>query len=299
MLDSLDVPARLAVSDEKIYWTEEWRLGRAGKDGGSAATLYSGIKSDLPRIAVFGGVVFILDDAYIKAVPIDGGMVEKLASAHFGAADDLALTSMAITADSTGVYWTVMDVGGTPVVQKVLRGGGDAVLVGTNPVVANPQDCYWRIAVDSGHVYWSAGSTAHPVGCRVNRVPIDGGVVTTVVDQPYLADFAVDGQELYFSEFEGIGSILRTPVEGGAQTPVADNVFAWVLADGGTDLYWLDVFEESIARISKSPGTPTDAAEFLPVELTMDPMRAFESLAVDENGIYCTESLSGSVLAIF
>jgi hypothetical protein len=209
------------------------------------------------------------------------------------------MISMAITADATSVYWTVKDVAGAPVVQKAPRGGGDAVVVGTDPVFVNPQDCYWRIAVDSGHVYWSAGSVDHSVGCRVNRVPVDGGAVTTVVDQPYLVDFAVDGQDLYFSEFEGIGSILRTPAGGGTATPVADNVLAWVLADGGSDLYWLDMSQGSIGRISKSPGTPTDAAKFWPIQLAIDPDLAFEALTVADNGIYCTESLSGSVLALF
>ena len=295
----LDVPAEIAVNDENIHWTEEWRLGRADKNGGTAATLYSGIESDLPRIAVFGNDVYILDGAYIKVVPVDGGTVEKLASAHFGAADDIALISMAITADATSVYWTVKDVGGAPIVQKVPRSGGDAVQIGSDPVFASPTDCYWRIAVDSGHAYWSAGSVAYPIGCRVNRVPVDGGTVTTVVDQPYLADFAIDGQDLYFSEFEGSGSILRTPAGGGTQTPVADDVFAGVLADGGDHLYWIDFQLGSLARISKSPGTPTDAAQYWAIELVMDPLLAFESLTVAESGIYCTESQSGSVLAMF
>lgn len=299
LIGDLDLPVSLAVDDENLYWTEMWRVATAPKIGGAPATLYSGIENDMARIALVGSDIYILDGALIKVLPATGGMPEKFAAAHFGAADDLSLRSMDIAADATSVFWTVKEISGAPVVQKAALGDGNAEIIAVTTAASGPQDCYWRILVDAQNVYWSSGSAVHPVGCRVNRAPLGGGAVTTVVDHPFLIDFTVDGANVYFSEFENVGSILRTPIGGGALTPVADDVLGWVLSDGGNELYWLDLQRLSILRIAKAPGTPTSSASEFPVELAMDPFLAFEALVVDGSGVFCTETLTGSIYFIY
>lgn len=118
--------------------------------------------------------------------------------------------------------------------------GGSPVLIANEAVFANPQDCYQRIAVADQAVYWSAGSQVHPVGCVIRRVPVNGGLVTTLVDQAFMADFTVDAVNVYFSEFE-TGSVRRLPVGGGATSLVASNVFAWVMINDADNLYWLEL----------------------------------------------------------
>ncbi len=293
LVSGLDAPGAIAVDGVTVAWAEAWRVATEAVGGGPLTTIASGVSSDMARIAVDGTRVYILDGDYIKSVPITGGMVEKLVSTHGGSIADPSQLNQDIATDSTSVYWSARVIGpGVPYLQKVPVTGGAPILLANEAVIANPQRCYWRIAVDAQNVYWSAGSTIFPVGCAVKKVPIGGGSVTTLVDQPYLRDFTVDATDVYFSD---VGTIQKIPIAGGPITPVATGVTVWVLANDATRLFWIDPNYATIGGISKTPGTPPGGAFSLPITLQMDPMTAAEALVVDQGGLFCTETPAGDI----
>jgi len=297
--ENLDRPQELTVDDTRLVWSEMWRI--AGMPaGGPIATLVSGIASDLARITIARSNVYILDGDLIKVVPLAGGTVEKFASARFGSIGDFSFADGDITADDMAVFWTVHPVLGETVVQKQALDGGAPVIISNGPALPAPQDCYWRIALDSQYVYWSDGSATHPIGCAVKRVPHNGGTVTTLVDQAYFADFTVDGVNLYFSEFEGLTpSIQRMSVSGGAASSMADNVAALVLTNDRDNLYWLDLQRDSLGAISKTGGGMTDVDWLTPNDLIMDPSLILEGLHVNDDGIFYSESTTGTIYRIY
>lgn len=293
LVSGLDAPGAIAVDGANVAWAEAWRVASEPVGGGPVTTIASGVSSDMARIAVDGTRVFILDGDYIKSVQIAGGIVEKLVSAHGGSIGDFSQLNEDIATDGTSVYWTARDIGpGVPYVQKVSVTGGAPIVLTTEPVFAYPQDCYWRIAVDAQNVYWSAGSTTFPVGCAVKKVPIGGGSVTTLVDQPYLRDFAVDATDIFFTDE---GTIQKIPIAGGQITLVATDITVWVLANDATRLFWIDPYYATIGGISKAPGTAPTAAFSFPITLAMDPILAAEALVVDQGGLLCTETPAGAI----
>ena len=296
VINGLDAPNALAIDNNFIYWAEIWRVAKAQIGGGSTTTLASGISSDMARIAIDQSNIYILDGDLVKKVPIAGGTVEKLSSSHGGSIGDLSAVNQDIVTDGNNVYWTVASTGPIPpAVQAIPVTGGSAVTLSTDAALVNPQDCYWRIAVDSQNVYWSTGSSSFPIGCAVKKVPIGGGITRTVVDAEYLRDFTVDGTYIYFSILQNGGVIKRTDINGGSITNVASKVTPWVLANDNLNLYWIDptqTLPSGIGQISKSGG----AASFLVQKiLESDPLLAADGLAVDQSGVYWTESVGGKI----
>jgi hypothetical protein len=294
---TLDNPGAIAADDTNIAWSEAWRIGRAPISGGVAVTAVSGITENMARIAISQSKVYILDGEYIKAVPLMGGNVEKVVGSAGTAITDFSVQGGDITADIDRIYWTTKDVAGAPVVRQLTLAGGGPVVIANEANFVNPQDCYWRIAVVDQAVYWSEGSMIHPVGCAIRKVPVDGGTVSTLVDQPFMVDFTVDDINVYFSEFENIGSIRRLSVNGGASLEVASDVYAWVMANDAENLYWLDLQGGSPGGMEKTAG-PTDWVT-IPIDVLMDPFLAFEAVLIDQTGFYISETQTGSIHRIY
>ena len=294
---TLDNPGAIAADDTNIAWSEAWRIGRAPISGGVAVTAVSGIAENMARIAISQSKVYILDGEYIKAVPLMGGNVEKVVGSAGTAITDFSVQGGDITADIDRIYWTTKDVAGAPVVRQLTLAGGGPVVIANEANFVNPQDCYWRIAVVDQAVYWSEGSMIHPVGCAIRKVPVDGGTVSTLVDQPFMVDFTVDDINVYFSEFENIGSIRRLSVNGGASSEVASDVYAWVMANDAENLYWLDLQGGSPGGMEKTAG-PTDWVT-IPIDVLIDPFLAFEAVLIDQTGFYISETQTGSIHRIY
>ena len=298
VVGGLDLPNTLSLSATELAWSELWRVAKVPIAIGPTTTVISGIESNLARIAVAQGNVYILDGDLIKVVPLNGGTVEKMASARLGSIGDFSRKNGDIIADNTSIYWTVRGVLGAPIVQKIEFSGGVPAILANEPNLPNPQDCYWRIAVDEQNVYWSEGSMTHPVGCAVRKVPVNGGAVTTVFDERYVTDFTVDGINVYFSEFEGIPSIRKIPIDGGTITIVADNAAALVLVNVLDKLYWIG-FSFEMGMISTSPGTSTFDWTLFPYGVAVDPFLAFEDLFIDSSGLYVSETQTGNIYTIY
>jgi Carboxypeptidase regulatory-like domain len=298
LFSGLDAPVALTSDGTNAIWAESWRVASAPLAGGVPATLASGISTSMARIAVDASHVYILDDDFIKTLPTAGGTVEKLAASRGGIAD-VSLVNQDIAVDGTSVYWTVKDIGGGPTVQKVARTGGAPVILSVDSTLPNPQDCYWRIALDAQSVYWSAGSSQYPEGCRIMKVPLNGGTTTTLVDYAYLADFTVDGTNVYFSELgSNPGSIQQISVGGGAMTSFATDVVGAVLANDAAHVYWNDPRSAMVFQLPKAAGAGTNPVGFQLASAT-DPTLALDGLSVDANGLYCSEAQAGNIDVFF
>jgi hypothetical protein len=297
VVGNLDAPASLAIdASSNIVWAEFWRLAKS-TSGGVAVTLASGISSDLPRIAADQSNLYVLDGVLLKSMPLGGGTLEKLASAHGGAIVDLAGINQDIATDGVNVYWSVTSSADQVTVRKVPVSGGAVVTLAADSGFGYPQNCYWRIAVDAQNVYWSDPSSSFPIGCAIKKVPIAGGAVTTLVDFAYLADFTVDGTNVYFSELgSNPGSIRQVPVNGGPVAVLTGNVTAEVLAVDATNLYWVDPSRSGgIWSIAKSGG-PAGAATLLALgPLATDPLLAYEGLVVNQNTLVWSETLANAI----
>jgi len=292
IVGALDAPVALATDGVDLVWTELWRVARAPLAGGPALTLASGISTDLARIAVGQDKIVILDGDLIKQMATGGGTVEKLAAAHGTSIGDLSVRNQDIATDGVNVYWTVDNQTTGPTVRKVPLGGGTVETLSVSTAFTYPQDCYWRIAVTGGFVYWSAGSTQFPVGCSILKVPVGGGSTTTLVDVGYLRDFTVDGTDVYYSELSSpIPYLRKVSVNGGAVSTVATNVVPWVLASDDANLYWVDP-SAGIGTVPKRGGT---ASFLVPYPLETDVFLATEALLVTPDAAYWTESVSGDI----
>jgi hypothetical protein len=296
----LDAPGALAIDGANAVWAESWRIARRPLTGGTATTLASGVSSSMARIAVDASHVYVLDGDFIKTLPMSGGTVEKLAAVR-GSIGDFSLVDQDIAIDGTSVYWTIKGVGGAggPTVQKVALTGGAPVTLSIDTALANPQDCYWRIALDAQNVYWSAGSSEFPIGCRILKVPLNGGTATTLVDYAYVADFTVDGTNVYFMELGSTaGSIQQIPVGGGTITPLVSGVVGTVLVNDTAHVYWINPRDATVLQFPKTGGASTTPVAF-PLASATDPLLALDGLWVDSNGLYCIEAQAGNIDVFF
>lgn len=294
----LDAPTAVSADDTNVAWTEAWRIAAAPITSGAAVTVASGIASDMARITSDGTAIYVLDGDYIKTIPIAGGRVGKLAAAHGGSISDVSAGNQDLVTDGTSIFWTVGS--GVPVVQKVAIAGGAPVVLSAETTFAGPQECYWRIALAGGYVYWSAGSAQPtPTGCAIKKVPVGGGATTTIVDVPFMRDFTVDESNVYYSQLLApSGTIERVPVGGGAPTGVVGDVIAWVLISDANRLYWMDPKEGAILAMAKADAG-TNNVDNVPVPIAGDPMLAAEGLTVGPEGLYATSTQSGDLLWLF
>jgi outer membrane protein assembly factor BamB len=314
-----------------------------GAEGVLVAVLYS-------SLGVVGYEHVDLPDASV--VLGDGAPPTPIVLASGGGAGSLAL-------DGTNVYWTD---GVNGEVRKVPKDGGASVVVnaaaGTEP---------WSVAVDSTHAYWTApnfasggpnsavmsipliGGTATTLAAvagpmvlvanstnlywtssgpaAIQSVPIDGGSVSTVVNDPSGATaLAVDAHNLYWCSTDGVyqeplaggtalsigpaatavavdgtdvyyvtggGSVGRVPIGGGAQTVLATGrigTLAAVAVDG-QNVYWIEgegtIQQGAVAALPKSGGRVAVLASGL-----SDP----SAIVVDDSGIYFTNPAAGGLV---
>jgi hypothetical protein len=295
----LDAPGALAIDGANAVWAESWRVARGPIAGGAATTLASGISTNMARIAVDASHVYVLDADLIKTLPTAGGVVEKLAATR-ATLGDLSSVDQDIAVDGNSVYWTIKDIAGGPTLQKVPLVGGTPVTLSVDTTgPPNPQECNWRIALDSQNVYWSAGSNEFPIGCKILKVPLNGGTATTLVDYAYLEDFTVDGTTVYFLELgSNPGSIQQIPVGGGSVTPLVTNVAGTVLVTDAAHVYWIDPRSATVLQFPKAGGTSTIPVAFQLGSAT-DPLLALDGLSVDANGLYCSEAQAGNIDLFF
>ena len=111
------------------------------------------------------------------------------------------------------------------------------------------------LIVADGYVYWTTTST-------IQRVPIGGGSVTTLLDRTAQKEatvgwLQVDGTTLYFTEV-GPNKVAKMPADGSAApTTIAAASSPWQLVVAGGMVYYYDGGLLEIDRVPVAGGTPT------------------------------------------
>jgi len=291
----LDEPGGLAVDDAgNVVWTEAWRVARLAS--GNSRTIASGIATRMARIAVDDANVYVLDGDYIKRVPITGGIPERLTWSHGTSLGDISVVNQDIVTDGSNVYWTTL----SGLVHSVPVSGGTSVVLNPNDATGfSLPECYWRLVVDHQNLYWSAPTSTGGIGCSVKTVPVSGGDVRTLVDVPYLEDFAVDGTRLYYAELgTNPGSIETVPLAGGSPSLVASNVAVDVLAQDDRNVYWLDFSSSSgIYAIAKN-GANGSQTRLFPGPLDTDPSLEHDALLVVPGTVFFSQAADGALIAV-
>lgn len=292
VVGGLFAPSALVVDSSGLYWAEVWRLAQSpGDQVTPITTLASGIASELARIAVDDQFVYILD-GFIKKVPINGGIVEMLTTQVGFGGLGLTVSLGDLSQDASNLYWTLHGVWDSTGVYKIPKTGGSVVtLSGTLSV--SSEDCIRRVAVDGKNVYWTSSSISHYVGCAINKVSIDGGPMTTILDGAML-DWAVDGKDIYFSHVELFNvSLNKVSIDGGTISFLSTLGTLGALSPGialivdDLNVYWCC----GIGKVSKAGGAPT----YLPGFEAESDSSGVEAIAVDESNIYWTETLGGTI----
>ncbi|HTO56413.1 MAG TPA: carboxypeptidase regulatory-like domain-containing protein [Pseudomonadales bacterium] len=300
VIDRLDSPTGFALDGTNIVVAEAWRIARAPLGGGAAATIASGITTDMARFAIDQTAIYVLDGPYVKTVPLGGGRVEKLAAASGPNLQTLGIANLDIATDGSAVYWTTASMGSSGQLQlwKSPTVGGAPVVLAQD-AAPDPTQCYWRIALDAQNVYFSASSSQQGVlTCGVRQVPKAGGVANSLVDMDGVRDFTIDATNLYFSVSDSQHAYIgKMPLAGGATTGTSAD--AWVLTNTGGRLYWIDPQETAIVTVSKSG---PDAAMSLVAPISTDLVNLMEyvrdSIVGDPSGVYWSEARDGNVFVL-
>lgn len=171
---------------------------------------------------------------------------------------------VSVTIDATSVYWTTAD----GKVMKAPRDGGGATTLFDDGVTFHQ-----GIAVDATHVYWAAGNA-------VKRIPLDGGVATTLATAGDATAVAVDATHAYWTAGE---TIMRLPVGGGSPTTLATGQGASAIAIDAASVYWPNWADGTIRKVALDGGVPTTLASG-----QTDPA----AIAVDANSVYWTTESS-------
>ena len=155
------------------------------------------------------------------------------------------------------------------------------------PVVLAPyQKTPWGIAIDDKAVYWPAEGSAPDDG-SVFSVPLVGGTASELATgQSGPVQIAQDSQYLFWTNFQGGGSVRRMRKDGSDLITLAQAAGPWALALSDTYVYWTNTSDGSIRRVVKPGG---QAAILITGEASP------RGLAVDGTHVYWTTSSGGEV----
>jgi virginiamycin B lyase len=162
---ALPVVNGLALDGSHIYWTtsSDDSIGRANLDGSDQSPQFiSGIE-DPCGVAVDGSFIYWGGVLAIGRARLDGSGVEKGFVPTTG-----SFHSCGVAVDSEHLYWG--DAGGPAIRRAPLGGGGgEAMAEGVGSVSA--------LAVDAGHLYWTADTEGVAPQAAIGRLGLAGGSV--------------------------------------------------------------------------------------------------------------------------
>lgn len=272
-----DAPFELEVDNGHLYWNEGGNIGtiegfgriaRMDLSSGAIATVIGGVSSDCPPIAVDDSHVYIADGFRVKRVPVQGGTPEIIARGDFNI--------KGIAVDKGILYWTEDPM---TAVRKMAVTGGQVMTLDVGSGPAGPVG-----AVD-GDVYWMTNFDS------IKKIPGEGGAVQTIASGlPFLNDFVVMGNELFFTEHDtgAIKKILLSDNTTSTLIMRSNMASPRFLALDNTFLYWID--QADVGKIPRGGGTPVIIAQ----GLNTDPYEG-NSIAVDNSGVFWCETGSGEI----
>lgn len=227
----------LVVDDTNVYWSAERTLEsvettlflQLPKAGGETTTLeaYANGGTSGP-IAVSASDLYYPWAPGLLRTPIGGGTVSTV----FPDTDNMIV---AFALDATNTYL----ITGFGVIVKTRLAGGSSTTLSVDQAGAD------ALVLDATSLYWS-GTTADN-GDTLVKMPKAGGSVTTLASNLSPASLAIDGSNLYWTEYTndeqiGGGLIMRMPVDGGTPTTLATSpegvgAVGFIAVDA-TSVYW-------------------------------------------------------------
>ena len=176
-----------------------------------------------------------------------------------------------IAVDATNAYWT-----------DLISGVRSIPLLGGIPAQIAMADTPEAIALDSGHVYWTAKNL-------LARAPLPGGATQSLLSTPLKTGawaLATDGTNVYWADQAG-GTVQQMPVSGGSPILLAKGLVApdGVVVDD-TSVYFANGTNQqvqgSILKVTKGAGGSQ-------VTLATG-QKGPRALALDDANVYWTDS---------
>jgi hypothetical protein len=251
-------PVRFALDATHVYWSD-------GTTGLISKWPFAGGPSQALAQGEGGGSLIAIDatDVYYSF----GGTIRKVSKAGGSSTFliDAAGTVLDLRLDATSMYWSVIGSSysaiwsstkaGTSSVQLLYHSGASAIDIeidtthvyylettiigrvlkvggGNESLMTNvPGTSLVSLAMDPGGLYFTFGGTPKGVG----RVPLAGGLPTTIAMATAPGDIVADGSALIWID----GATIRTmPIAGGSVVPLAVAQQPRHIAAGSTDIYW-------------------------------------------------------------
>jgi len=286
LADSLEAPVRLAMDGSYLYFAENFpnsqhpyndgRIARISQDGGTIQTLVNGVANITPYWSgVYQTVPFVVDNTNVyfadgcavKKVPLAGGPVERIGSFPYGIDSIATDGEFVYCLDELTNVWRIPVNGGEQIALYPIYGG-----ISDGPI---------RVVGDM--VYWASD---HNTIKKVHKN--GGGVVTISSTLPFMSDFVVDGENIYFSG-QDTGEISRISVNGGPITTLAySRSMYWnIMAVDEESVYWI-----TYNAIGKVPKTGGNVTYYSGLSTDLDYP---SGIAVDQNDLYWTETGAGTI----
>jgi len=287
LVDELDLPLRLATDGPYLYFVENFpgsacpymdgRIARVSQDGGVIETVLSGVRNLNPE---WGGIrqtvvfatdntnVYFADGCAIKKVPLAGGLVERIWSFPL-----YPINSIATDGEFIYCFDNMTTISKIPV-----NGGEPIALTPWSPGISDQP-----IRLVDDIIYWASDHNT------LKKMDKNGDVVVTIASNlPFLSDFVVDGENIFFSEND-TGMIRRISVNGGPITTLALSLrFSWnIMALDQQNVYFIN--QLSIGKVPKTGGNVTSyggLSTFLDYP---------SGITVDQNDLYWTETRAGTI----
>jgi hypothetical protein len=197
----LYAPHRVQVVGSKLYWADPADVvhGNPGQVGsldlgtGARQTyVTTGAPVDL---AVDGTTLYWVDSStqQVLSTPLAGGVTLTVPAQG---------TPVSLSQDATHVYWSTQE-GILGVAAKPLSASTTTYVAPGDP---DPND----VASDGVNLYWAVYNNGSGQRGGVKRMPLAGGVATTLYSGTAVSQLELSGACVYFTSFNGSAALLRT-----------------------------------------------------------------------------------------
>lgn len=259
VLEELSDPYFITAVGDYLYWTEGGnnliaadglsKIARLSFTTGKLETIFTGINSDRPSLAVDDSNVYVGDGFTIKKISLAESTVDMLVylpyrlQMVFGSPWQGQYGNLA--SDGQFLYW-IDDRG--EVYKVPVDGGEISKLVEVSQLKGKPMG----FKLHGSYLYWKVGG----VSGEFKRVPINGGEVETLIAglPSIYQNFIIDDEFVYLVDNDQ-GQIYKFPVTGGdlssfSATRVWSRTF---LADDSDTVYMIN--EMDMMKAPKNGGS--------------------------------------------
>jgi len=277
---SLDVVSNVLYFSEGSYPSPGGASGRIAKApiaGTPVTTIVTAVMADAGTpMAVDDNNVYFADASGLKKVPLQGGIVERLAS------EFLTDTIYALAADGQFVYF--LSKRRSPIVRRISVSGGP--IEDVSLPASGLRHSSAKLILNNGYFYWVERSFDAPPTDAIMKAPVSGGPPIAIASgMPPLGDIAVDGNNIYFTEGGFPNKVQRMSIDGGMISTVGGFFEGTVLAADNSGVYWVDYF--SLNAVTAGGADQRTLADVL----------GGVAIALDAGGIYWMVS-EGSIFKI-